>query len=93
MNACCKARIGHGRSKNRLRRGISASAWILPGGLLALMPKCPVCFAAYFALFTGVGISVPAASGLRLFLVIACCASLLSLAFLYARKVLALKKR
>ena len=89
MNDCCKRRIVHKRSKSPLRRGISASAWLLPGSLLVLMPKCPVCFAAYIALFTGVGISIPAASGLRLALIVACCASLLLLAFLYLRKYLA----
>lgn len=74
-----------------LRRGISASAWLLPGGLLVLMPKCPVCFAAYIALFTGVGISIPAASGLRLFLIVACGVSLLLLALFYYRRFLASK--
>ena len=89
MNSCCKRRVAHRRSKGALRRGISASAWLLPGSLLVLMPKCPVCFAAYVALFTGVGISIPAASELRLFLIIACCASILLLAFFYLRKYLA----
>lgn len=77
------------RSKGALRRGISASAWLLPGSLLVLMPKCPVCFAAYIAIFTGVGISIPAASGLRLFLMVACGMSLLLLGFFYYRKFLA----
>ena len=89
MNSCCKRRVAHRRSKGALRRGISASAWLLPGSLLVLMPKCPVCFAAYVALFTGVGISIPAASELRLLLIIACCASILLLAFFYLRKYLA----
>lgn len=86
MNPCCKRRIVDKRSKGTLRRGISAWGWLLPGGLLVLMPKCPVCLAAYVALFTGVGISIPAASGLRLGLMIACGAALLLLAFLYFRR-------
>jgi hypothetical protein len=93
MNSCCKGRIVPKRSKDTLRRGISALPWLVPGSLLVLMPKCPVCFAAYIALFTGTGISIPAASGLRLFLIIACGASLLLLAFLCARKFLASKNQ
>lgn len=45
--------------------------WIVPGTILALMPKCPVCFAAWFAVFTGMGISITAATYLRTFAIVA----------------------
>jgi hypothetical protein len=73
VKACCIKRRG---------RGKEVASWLVPGGLLVLMPKCPVCFAAYIAAATGLGLSVPAASGLRVSLIILC---MLSLAFLAAR--------
>lgn len=53
------------------------TAGSLPGMILLLMPKCPACFAAYIAIATGVGISIPAAASLRTGLIIACAATLL----------------
>ena len=71
MKACCIK-----------RRGKEVAPWLVPGGLLILIPKCPVCFAAYIAAGTGLGLSLPAASGLRVALIGLC---LLSLAFLATR--------
>jgi hypothetical protein len=45
---------------------------VLPGILLVLIPKCPVCMAAYVAIGTGISLSMPVATYLRLFLIILC---------------------
>lgn len=47
------------------RRIGTLTQWALPLVTLALVPKCPACFAAYVLLFTGIGLSIPAATATR----------------------------
>jgi len=51
------------------------TAKIIPVVILAVLPKCPACLAAYVALGAGIGLSLTAATYLRLSLVVACVAS------------------
>jgi hypothetical protein len=48
----------------------------LPTLILALLPKCPACFAAYVALGTGISLSVAAAAIFRTLLIGVCVATL-----------------
>src|ERR1700689_455857 len=95
MNAChCRqtnTRAGENarRPPSRLRRGGEIAGWIVPSVTLALLPKCPVCVAAYVALATGIGISLPTATYPRATLVVLCVASLVFIAARRLRSLIA----
>ena len=61
-----EARAATGGPRALTRRCLNFARWMLPSGILALLPKCPACLAAYFALGTGIGISMSTAIYLRI---------------------------
>jgi hypothetical protein len=54
---------------------------VLPGILLVLMPKCPVCLALYLSAATGIGIPFATARYLRILLIAGCVGALLLFAW------------
>ena len=90
MNArhCCQSEMRADANARRraswLHRSGEIVGWVVPSATLALFPKCPVCVAAYAALATGIGISLPTATHLRAMLVTLCVASLV---FVAARRL------
>jgi hypothetical protein len=71
-----KAADGKVLPSSAKQRGFALAKFSLPTLILALLPKCPACFAAYVALGTGISLSVQAASVLRSTLVATCVAAL-----------------
>ena len=59
---CC---TGGGTSRRLARRLSTAAGSILPGAVLVLLPKCPLCLAAWLTVATGVGFSATGAAWVR----------------------------
>jgi len=86
LKFCSGSRVGY---SSIVRRAVDLVGWIVPGAILALIPKCPICLAAYIALWTGLGLSVAAAANLRVLLIIVCVMSLIFLAARQMRRLIA----
>lgn len=82
------APAGNDRSQQHrsrlVRRCLDVAKWIVPGALLAFMPKCPICLAAYVAAATGLGLSFTNATYLRTVLLLL---SIVSLFYLAAKQM------
>jgi hypothetical protein len=80
------------------RRCRDIAGWMVPSAILALLPKCPACLAAYLAFGTGVGLSMSTATYVRMLLMVICVSSLSlfaakRIARLYARRSINVRAR
>lgn len=69
---CC---TGGGIPRRVARRLSAAAATLLPGAVLVLLPKCPLCLAAWLTVLTGVGVSAATAARLRGISIVFCIAA------------------
>ena len=60
--SCCKVQTGR-RPQHGWWQGTSGC--VGSGALLVLLPKCPMCIAAYLTLWTGASVAMPVAMHLR----------------------------
>jgi len=81
-----------GPAASRPRRIAAAAHWIAPSAILALLPKCPMCFAGYIALWTGLGVSVPTAARFRMLILVLCVGALALLALGQLRRLFVLAR-
>ena len=70
-----------------LHRAWRSIQWLFPVALLVLMPKCPLCVAAYVAMSTGIGITVSTARWIQILMLALCLTSLAYLAVRCRRKL------
>ncbi len=90
-SAVALADVGHASAGQNpegrpARRTRGAAAFALPSIALALIPKCPMCIAAYLALGGGLGVSLSTAAHLRTALVWLCWSVLVLLAMRVAMR-------
>ena len=83
-NHCCE----NSRPATFVRRFIEVAGGIVPSTILALIPKCPACLAAYIALWSGIGLSLSAAMYLRTSLLVLCVGLILFLVAWNARRLI-----
>jgi len=78
---CCRERP---RPASPARWGLDVAGYVVPAAVLALLPKCPFCLAAYLAIGTGLGIATSTAAHLRTLLLIVCVVCLVFMAAKHA---------
>lgn len=72
------------------RRIAALLQWAIPVTILALLPKCPACIAAYALLLTGFSVSYSGAAAARWVVISVCIIALAALAFSALRRTAAL---
>jgi hypothetical protein len=86
---CCRERSRPGALA---RRGLDIASFVGPAAVLALLPKCPLCIAAYLAAGTGLGIAISTAAHLRMLILVVCMACLVFMVMKHAVRWMAWRR-
>jgi len=89
---CCLGSRGSGW-RRFVRRFSGAVPPVLSGAVLVLLPKCPLCLAAWLAGVTGVGFQAAAAAGMRGIVLMVWMATMLLAAAAFLRRRLQRRRR
>jgi hypothetical protein len=68
-------------------RAARSFSWLIPTAILALLPKCPLCIAAWMAV-AGLSLSLSTLTNLRTALIILCVISLIAFAAATLRRLI-----
>ena len=68
-------------------RAARSFGWLLPTAILALLPKCPLCIAAWIAV-AGLSLSLSTIANLRIALITLCVISLIAFAAATLRRLI-----
>ena len=74
MHGCCC--VGEGRTRPLARRLSGAAASVLPGAVLVLLPKCPLCLAAWLTVVSGMSVSAVAGTWMWRLTILLCVVAL-----------------
>lgn len=100
QRSCCSTNVGTftkekeepfiaGFSKNKsLRKMVNFVGALLSGLLIILIPKCPMCLAAYIAVGTGIGVSFTVAGYIKIMMIAICVVSFFYFVFKRRRRML-----
>lgn len=92
MKKLCHCTFRQQQTKSNSHKLMQAIAFVVPSALLVLIPKCPMCLAAYLAIMTGIELSVSGASHLQLALTTIClgtiCLTIVAHLIQFQRKIL-----
>ena len=64
-HSCCNEKSRAAGETAQRSRKMLWTKWLVPTAVLVVIPKCPMCVAAYIALATGFSISLPVATWIR----------------------------
>ncbi len=89
MRPCCQSRVEADLPKRTLIRTLlqPLAGGVIPGALLCLMPKCPLCLVAWSGIATGLTLPFSLANGLYNAIILLCVGSVFLSVIVFAHSL------